>query len=55
MIKMKRVGRSLKSGHTPDGEALIICDQCFKPDKWAKRVSQRRYLCLKCRRSKLLV
>jgi len=52
---MKRVGRSFKPGRTPDGDALIICDQCFKPDKWAKRVSSRRYLCLKCRRSNKLI
>ena len=45
----------VKRGRTSDGEGLIICDQCSKPDKWAKEVPKKGYLCLKCRRSKLLV
>jgi len=48
---MGRKYRSVKSGYSSDGEAMIICDECLKPDKWAKKVNNRGYLCLKCRRS----
>lgn len=42
---------SFKHGRSRGGERLIICDNCFKRDKWAKKVPKRGNLCLKCRRS----